>query len=137
MDRTAWVNFSHNVYTINFAFTQDNVIVYGDLIKVRVCAETGKVIGYEASGYYTNHTDRVIDKAEITEADATKKVSSNIEIDTIRLAVVPFGKESERLCYEFSGTYDGDIYYVYIDASTGRQVELFKVIEDSEGSLLT
>lgn len=135
--KEVWVNFSHNVYTINFAFTQDNVIVYGDLIKVRVCAETGKVIGYEASGYYTNHTDRVIDKAEITEADATKKVSSNIEIDTIRLAVVPFGKESERLCYEFSGTYDGDIYYVYIDASTGRQVELFKVIEDSEGSLLT
>ena len=50
--------------------------------------------------------------------------------------VVPFGKQSERLCYEFSGEYDGSIFYAYIDARTGKQVELFKVIEGSEGSLL-
>ena len=131
-----WVNLSHNTYTINFAFTQNGVIVYSDLIKVRVCAETGKVIGYEASSYYTNHTDRVIDEPTISLDSAKESVSSNIAIDTERLVVVPFGKQSERLCYEFSGEYDGSIFYAYIDAKTGKQVELFKVIEGSEGSLL-
>ncbi len=134
--KEVWVNLSHNVYTINFAVEQAGVIVYSDLIKVRVCAETGNVIGYEASSYYTNHTDRVIEKATLSEKEAMNKVSSNIEIDTARLAVVPFGNKSEKLCYEFSGMYDGSIYYAYIDANTGHQVELFKVIESTEGSLL-
>ena len=63
-------------------------------------------------------------------------MSSNIEIDTCRLAVVPVGTSTEKLCYECMGEYDGSTYYVYIDAKTGRQVEMFKVIESTEGSLL-
>ena len=58
------------------------------------------------------------------------------ENDTARLALVPIGLKSEKLCYEFSGEYDGSTYYVYIDANTGRQVEMFKVIESTEGTLL-
>ncbi len=131
-----WVNFAHNVYTINFAVEKDGVIFYGDLIKVRVCAETGKVIGYEASSYYTNHTERVISKPSLTSEQAREKVSNNIEIDTVRLCLVPIGTSSEKLCYEFSGSYDGSIYYAYIDALNGKQLELFMVIEGSEGSLL-
>ena len=52
------------------------------------------------------------------------------------LAVVPIGSESEKLCYEFSGRYDGTLFYVYIDAKFGKQVEMFKVIDSNEGELL-
>ena len=131
-----WVNESNNVYTINFATVIDNVVVYPDLIKVRVCAETGMVIGLEATSYYTNHTDRVISGPNLTKAQAIAYVSDNIDIDTIRLAVVPVGQKTEKLCYEFTGTYDGATYYVYIDANTGRQVEMFKVVSGSEGLML-
>lgn len=131
-----WVNLAENVYTINFAFEQDNVICYPDLVKIRVCAETGLVLGFEGSGYYINHTDRSIENATLSEEECEKYVSSNIEIETCRLALVPIGNESEILCYEFSGNYDGAIYYAYIDAKTGRQVQLFKVVEGTEGSLL-
>ena len=67
---------------------------------------------------------------------SAKKVSSNIELKSCRLALVPIGTSSEKLCYEFSGEYDGSTYYIYIDAITGRQVEMFKVIESTEGTLL-
>ncbi len=131
-----WINLTGNVYTINFAVEIDSVIVYSDLIKIRVCAETGNVIGMEATGYYTNHVERTIEKAVLSEAQARAKVSESIQIDTARKVLCPVGTASEVLCYEFSGTLNEDIYYVYIDASNGRQVEMFKVIETGEGEML-
>ncbi len=134
--KPVWVNLANNVYTINYAYEQNGVIVYSDLIKVRVCADTDTVLGFEATGYYTNHTDRLIGNPAISKGAAMDKVSTNIDIQTSRLALVPIGKSSEKLCYEFSGEYDGATYYVYIDAVNGKQVEMFKVIESTEGELL-
>ncbi|MBQ7236414.1 MAG: germination protein YpeB [Clostridia bacterium] len=134
--KPVWINLSNNLYTINFAYVQNGAIVYSDLIKVRVCAETQTVIGLEARSYYTNHTERVVESPALTKSQAQAKVSSNITVETARLAIVPIGTKSEKLCYEFSGEYDGSTYYVYIDAITGRQVEMFKVIESTEGTLL-
>lgn len=134
--KAVWVNLANNVYTINFAVEVDDVIAYPDLIKVRVCAETQTVIGFEAKSYYTNHFERKVDNPTLTETEAQDKVSKNIDVETARLAIVPVGQKSEKLCYEFTGTFDGSLYYVYIDAMSGKQVEMFKVIESTEGTLL-
>ena len=134
--KPVWINLSNNLYTINFAHEKDDIVAYPDLIKVRVCAETKTVIGLEAKSYYTNHFERSIEEPTISEEMAEQNVSQNIDIETARLAIVPVGEKSEKLCYEFTGTFDGSIYYVYIDAKTGRQVEMFKVIESTEGTLL-
>ncbi|MBQ7349021.1 MAG: germination protein YpeB [Clostridia bacterium] len=134
--KPVWINLSNNLYTINFAYEKDGVIVYSDLIKVRVCAETEMVIGFEARSYYTNHVERVIATPALSKAQAEDKLSKNIEVDSIRLAVVPIGQSSEKLCYEIAGEYDGSTYYIYIDAISGKQVEMFKVIESTEGTLL-
>ena len=134
--KPVWVNLNNNLYTINFAFEQDGVIIYSDLVKIRVCAETNTVIGFEATGYYTNHTEREIGSPTLSEKACRGKVSDNIEIASARLCVVPIGETKEKLCYEFCGEYDGATYYAYIDAESGRQVNMFKVIESTEGKLL-
>lgn len=134
--KPVWVNLASNVYTINFAFTKDDVIVYSDLIKVRVCAETNTVIGMEATGYYKNHTERSIPSAILTKEQAEQKVFNELKVNATRLALVPIGKDTETLCYEFYGEYEGSDYYVYIDATNGRQVEMFKVIKGTEGEFL-
>lgn len=135
--KPVWINLSDdNVYTINIAGEKNGVILYPDLIKVRVCAYSGEVIGVEASGYYTNHTERVIKPTQLSEEAAAKKVNSSIAIKNGRLAIVPIGEEKEVLSYEFMGEYDGSTYYVYIDANTGKEVQMFKVIETTEGTLL-
>ena len=134
--KPVWINLSNNVYTINFAPEVSGAIIYPDLIKVRVCAETGMIIGFEVTGYYKNHVERSIETPVLTKSEARSKVSDEIAVETARLAVVPVGEKIERLCYEFSGTKDGETYYVYIDAINGRQVEMFKVINSEEGSLL-
>ncbi len=134
--KAVWINLANNVYTINFAYEDNGIVVYSDLIKIRVCAETGMVIGMEGTSYYTNHIERSIPSALISESEAREKVSSNIEIESARKAIVPIGNSSEKLCYEFSGRYNDSLYYVYIDARTGKQVEMFKVIDSTEGELL-
>ncbi|MBR2871354.1 MAG: germination protein YpeB [Clostridia bacterium] len=134
--KPVWVNLSNNVYTINFAYEQKDVIMYSDLIKVRVCAETNMVIGLEGSSYWTNHTNRVVQNPLLSSYQAKEKVSSDIAVESSRLCVVPVGNSAEKLCYEFYGQFNDSDYYVYIDAMTGRQVEMFKVIESTEGTLL-
>ena len=124
------------MYTVNLAYSILDVPVYSDLIKVRICADSGKVLGLEAITYYTNHHSRTLDTPVLSEEQASKKVSDTISIETARLSVVPIGNSSERLAYEFSGESNGQTFYVYIDAITGAQLQMFKVIESTEGTLL-
>ena len=131
-----WYALADNVYTINYAYKTDSVIVYPDMIKVRVCAQTGKVIGLEAKSYYANHKERTIDKPTLSAKSASEKVFDGISIESSALTLIPLTKNTEKLCYEFSGEYNGDTFYVYIDANTGAQVQMFKVVKGSEGTLL-
>lgn len=134
--KEVWLNLSNNVYTINFAGQSNGIILYPDLVKIRVCAETGKVIGLEAKSYYTNHTERNLGLPVLTRSQAQAKISDEIEVESCRLVLIPLGQKSEKLCYEFSGEANGQTYYVYIDAINGRQAQMFKVVESSEGTLL-
>ena len=52
------------------------------------------------------------------------------------VCVIPFGTRAEKLAYEFSGEIDGSTYYVYIDATTGKQLQTFKVVSSENGTLL-
>ena len=134
--KAVWMNKTNNVYTFNFTGEKENVILYPDMVKVRVCAETCEIIGLEATSYYYNHTEREIEAPRISESAARRKVSENIGIESVRLCVIPIGESSEKLCYEFYGESEDGTYYVYIDAETGSQAEMFKVVETTEGTLL-
>lgn len=134
--KPVWQNLANNVYIFNFAYEDDGIIYYPDLVKVRVCAQTNMVIGFEGVGYYTNHTQRQTEKPTEDLVSAKNKIKKEIEIESYRLCVIPIGSSSEMLCYEFSGVMDDSTYYVYIDAKTGRQAQLFKVVNSTEGTLL-
>ena len=134
--KAVWRSESEYTLTFNFASLVDGVICYNDLIKVNVCRERGEVSGMEGKTYYSNHTTRKVDKVAISLDTATKKVSQEISIETSRLAIIPKGQNQEVLAYEFSGKRNDDVYYIYIDAITGKEVNIFKVVKTSEGVLL-
>ncbi len=131
-----WLNLTGNVYTINFVGEQNGTIIYPDMIKVRVCAETGDVIGLEATEYYTNHTARTIGVPVISKGQAKQNLADEMVVKGVRKALVPIGNQSEKLCYEFYGEINGQTYYVYIDAINGKQLQMFKVVEGTEGQFL-
>lgn len=120
---------------INFAAVQDDVLLYPDLVKVQVRMDTGEVVGIEANNYLMNHVQRTSLAPALTEEEASAWVSEMLEIERIRLCLIP-QESSERLCYEFSGTYAGLYYLVYIDASSGEQAEVLRIV-DVDGARLT
>lgn len=134
--KAVWMTEGTSVDTFNFAYVLNGVVCYPDLIKVNVCRERGIVCSMEAKSYYLNHYDRELPSVTTTTKDAQSKVSSKIDVDTSRLAVIPRLNGAELLAYEFTGEYNEETYYVYIDAVTLKEVDIFKVVKTTEGDLL-
>lgn len=133
--KAVWKTEGNNLVSYNFASVVDGVICYSDLIKINVCQERGVVSGFEASSYILNHVEREPKKAKISLENARAKVSDLLEVKTSRLAIIPIG-QGETLAYEFTALRNGETYYVYIDAVSGKEVEIFKVVRTTEGTLI-
>ena len=133
--KPVWASENGTTCNLNFAPEKNGVILYPDLIKVKVCEERGIVTGVEAMSYVLNHGARTVGEATVTEAQAKANVNGALEITGARKALIPFDNE-EVLCYEFVGTMDGHEYYVYVDAQTGEEIEVLCVIGTAQGRAL-
>lgn len=135
--KPVWTTENGNTVYVNFVhFEKDDIIVYADMIKVEVCMERGKVSALDAIKYIENHKDREIPVPALTVVQAENKLSGDFVVETNRLAYIPLETGKERLAYEFFGKgTDGD-YYIYVDALTGRELTIFKVVDTDEGTLL-
>lgn len=131
-----WSTLSDNFTYVNLAPMQSGVILYPDEIKVKVSNTTGKVVGWEAKSWAYNHTERKDLTPIIKKEEAQKSVSPEMDIRAVKLTITPNEFVGETLCWEFMCVYDASTYYVYIDAKTGMQSQILKVIETDDGSLL-
>lgn len=120
----------------NITPKQDEIILYPDLVKVKVDLEFGDVIGYDAMTYFTNHTNRTLTKVAVSKSDANKKVSDTFEIKGERVVLAPLDYNREVLCYEIEAERNGATYYIYINAETGVEENILKVVKTSDGSKL-
>ncbi len=53
-----------------------------------------------------------------------------------RLALIPTEGGSKKLCHEFKGKYAGEDFIVYIDAKTGKEANILKIIHTENGMLV-
>ena len=124
-----------NSVTINFAYTQNGVICYPDLIKVKVALDNGEILGIETQGYLNSHTVREFEEPKIDVNEARKLVNQNVEITSERLALIPTDWSTELLVYEFKGRVDDRNFIVYVNADTGKEEDVFLLIESENGIL--
>ncbi|MBR3863876.1 MAG: germination protein YpeB [Clostridia bacterium] len=136
--KAVWTTEQDNTTFINFASVTEGgeIILYGDLIKVSVCMGSGLVCDVDARLYLLNHKEREIPTPQITVEEAEKRISQDIVIESARLAYIPMPSGKERLAYEFSGKGEEGEFYIYVDALTGHELQIFKVIESTDGTLL-
>lgn len=121
--------------TINYAYEQEDVTIYADLIKLKIALDNGEILGIETSGYLNNHTERKIETPEITKEEAQASLNKNLEIISSNLAIIPTEWKTEVFCYEFKGKiYDTD-FLVYINAKTGKEENILVIIETPNGIL--
>ncbi|MCI8641346.1 MAG: germination protein YpeB [Clostridia bacterium] len=124
------------IVTINYAYTQNNVVIYSDLIKVKVALDNGEVLGIETTGYLNNHIQRDISKVKITKEEAKKTLNKNLEIAAEGLAIIPTEFQTEILCYEFKGKVEDKEFLVYINAENGREEDVL-IITNTPNGILT
>ncbi len=124
-----------NIITINYAYSQDGVIMYPDLIKVKIALDDGEILGMEATGYLNNHTQRDISKIKITKEQAKEKINKNLDIQKEDMAVIPTKWKTEILCYEFKGKVDDTEYLVYINSETGEEEDILVITNTPNGVL--
>ena len=124
------------IMTINYAYVQDGVVMYPDLIKVKVALDNGDILGVETTGYLNNHTVRDISNVKITKEEAKKTLNSQLNIESEGMALIPTEWQTEILCYEFKGKVDDTEFLVYINAENGREEDIL-VIKDTPNGILT
>jgi len=123
------------VMTINYAYSQDGVLMYPDLIKVKVSLDEGQILGIETTGYLNNHTERDISKVKITKEQAREKLNKKLNIQSEILAVIPTEWKTEILCYEFKGKVEDTEYLVYINAENGEEEQILIITNTPNGVL--
>ena len=125
---------SENMITISFAATQDDVIIYSDLIKVKVALDNGEIMTYEADGYIYNHKEREI-SASKTIDEAREVLYKDLSIENERLCIIPTDSKDEVLVYEFEGVIDDNRFLVYVNANNLVEEKIYILLETEGGTL--
>lgn len=127
--QVVWSSSMDGECYINLAPVDNDVILYSDLVKVKVRERDSHVIGFDATHYAYNHRERTIPAPAIS-AEQAEKTLSIPAVTEGRLALIPLNGAREVLTYEFECERDGT-YFVYIDALTGDEANILYVVDDA------
>lgn len=126
-----WYQVYDGLCVLTCVNVQNGVLIWPDRVTVQVRMDTGEVVGLEASKYWQNHLPRKLQTPLLTEEEARASLSA--EATAARLCLLPH-EGVERLCWQFTIQQNDDTYISYIDAMTGRELRLEKVMHLETGS---
>lgn len=133
--KETYYTIENGVLTINFAYMQDDVVCYPDLLKVKVSLLDGSILGMEAQSYYSSHHKRTIPEAKVSIDEARAKINKNLEILSEGIAVIPTDFKTELTVYEFKGKVKDNEFIVYVNIETGEEEKIFMIINTPNGVL--
>lgn len=135
MRETYW-EIQNNIATINYAYVQDGILMYPDLIKIKVAMDNGEIMGFESQGFLMAHEDtRVLPEITVSMEQARENLSKNLQIENYQLCVIPLDSGREALCHEFKGKCGDRTYLVYVNAATGAEERILMLQQTAEGTL--
>ena len=123
--KAVWVSNDDSTVYINYAF------YYPDLIKVKICSQTGDLVGVEAQNYLYNHTER-----EVVKRDVTISIDDKLTVTSQSYCLIPTEWNSEIMAKEVVATYEGMEYYIYYDIESGEEIRALIVVEDNGRTLI-
>ena len=141
LDRIGYTNMKESYYsisdgicTINFAYVQDGVICYPDLIKVSVALDNGDITGVDARGYLMNHSERALGQPALDSNTAAASVSESLRIESSRPVLIPTDAMGEQYCYEFKCKGEnGEDVLIYIDTQDGQEDNILILTYSDDG----
>lgn len=121
--------------TVNYAYQQDDITIYPDLIKAKIALDDGEIIGLETTGFLNCHFERDIPKPKISLEQARENLSDKVEITSEGLAIIPTQWRTETFCYEFKGTIEDIDFLAYINAESGEEEDILIITNTPNGTL--
>ncbi len=133
---TTYYMIEYGVCTINFAYKEEGVLFYPDLIKVGVSLGDGGIASFDARGYIMNHSDREPVQPKKTSEEAAKLLSEGLSVESVRRAVIPTEGGSEVYCWEFvCKAGDGTDIIEYFNSDTLREEDILILLKNENGTL--
>ncbi|AJY77193.1 germination protein YpeB [Paenibacillus beijingensis] len=118
-----------NEGVFTYVSTQNGILIYPEMITVKVALDNGQVVGLQAGDYVYEHRARKLKKPALTESAARKALNPDLKSAEGHLALIKNDIGQETLCYEFAGKINGAYYRIYINADTGAE----EAIEEMPG----
>ena len=115
-------------------YVQNGVLIWPDRVLVQVRMDTAEIVGIEARSYWKNHIPRKLQTPLLTESEARTALSPDVTVNAVRTCLLPFNGR-ERLCWQFSLQQGDDAFISYIDAMTGEELLLEKVMQLEFGAI--
>ena len=131
-----WIQVLGNIAYVNLAPMVDGVIYYPDLVKVKVDMTRAQVVGLDGTNYCYNHISRASIAPKVSVDTAKESVGSRLEIVDTNLAIIPNEFVGETFVYEFVCKWKDYQYFVYVDAISGKEVDILRVVKMTNGNLV-
>ena len=130
----------NGILTINYAYEKaindnEKIVIYPDLIKLKIALDDGEVLGIETTGYLNSHNERTIETNIIDSEKAKEQINPNVEILSTNLAIIPTEWKTEILCWEFKGKVDDNEFLVYINAENEKVEDILVIVNTPNGTL--
>lgn len=127
---------NNNICVINYAYIQNNVTCYTDLMKVGVALDNGDIVSFDQTGFIMNHKSRTFPKIKITSKYAQSLLSPVLKPQKTTLALIPVGGTGEALCYEFKcRSEDGTNVIDYFNVENGYEQQIL-ILTQTPGGIL-
>lgn len=124
------------ICTINYAYEENGVICYPDLVKVSVALDNGSIAEFDSSGFLMNHQARTLAAPKLTAQEASANISPYLTPDEGRLALIPTAGLNEVLTYEYlCQAENGEEVLVYLNADTGMEEQILILLRSDNGVL--
>lgn len=124
------------ICTINYAYEENGVICYPDLVKVSVALDNGSIAEFDSSGFLMNHQARTLAAPKLTAGEASASISPYLTPDEGRLALIPTAGLNEVLTYEYlCQAENGEEVLVYLNADTGMEEQILILLRSDNGVL--
>lgn len=124
---SVWVEVHDNVAYINLAPVENDVIMYPDLVKVKVDLTAQEIIGFEAVNYALNHVERSFE-FNANESEAESLLGFDYNILKTSKAIIRLDSGKEIATYEFVTERIDGIYFYYIDANEFEIAKTMKLV---------
>lgn len=124
------------VCTIHFAYAENGITAYADLVKVGVALDDGSIVRLDASGYAMNHHQRTAAEPVFSPEQAQACLPDTLTMERNHRVYIPTTGQNEVLCLELvCRTDSGGHALLYFNAQTGQVENLLLLVESETGTL--